>query len=210
MSRQQERLFRTPSDTPALFFCRDMKGYGLLFRKGRLLNVGLGRMDMTNLTSHTRDFCSFLKQRGDLPAGFSGTFQGHAYRLYQRQGGRCCVSDGALLLGDAAGLSYPQSGEGILPAIESALLASDTILAANGDYRHDNLEPYAAHLAIRFGSSMKSLSPPHVSGLVRFIGAKLLSSSWFVRHIVLGHWFLHTDQQTLYAPPVHPESGRQP
>jgi len=80
-------------------------------------------------------------------------FRGMAYLLYEPQGGRRRVSDGALLIGDAAGLSFPQSGEGILPAIESALLAADTILAANGDYRADNLEPYAARLANRFGNT---------------------------------------------------------
>ena len=39
-----------------------------------------------------------------------------------------------LLVGDAAGLAYPQSGEGIRPAIESGLLAAATIVEADGDY----------------------------------------------------------------------------
>lgn len=195
MSPDQERLCCTPADTPALYFSRDMKGYGWLFRKGRFLNIGLGRMDTNNLGRHTRDFCAFLQQRGDLAPGFSGRFQGHAYLLYGRQGGRTCVSDGALLIGDAAGLAQPQSGEGILPAVESALLAADTILAANGDYRRANLEPYAARLATRFGSgSMEIPSSPISSGLLRFLGARLLSSRWFARHIVLDRWFLHTRQ----------------
>ncbi len=192
MSPDQERLCRLPADTPSLFFCRDLKGYGCLFRKGRFLNVGLGRMDRTHLGRHTRDFCTFLEQRGDLPAGAAGTFQGHAYRLYQRQGGRSNVAEGALLIGDAAGLSYPQSGEGILRAIESALLAADTILAANGDYRRDKLEPHAARLAARFGGGSELPSSPLASTLLRGIGARLLSSRWFVRHVVLNRWFLHT------------------
>lgn len=51
------------------------------------------------------------------------------------------------MIGDAAGLAYPQSSEGIHPAIESAFLAADTIiLAANGDYRRDNLQTYAEKL----------------------------------------------------------------
>lgn len=199
MTPDQERLCRSHGDAPALFFCRDMKGYGWLFRKGRFLNVGLGRMDRVNLGRHTGDFCSFLEQRGDLAAGFSASFQGHAYRLYQRRGGRTCVGDGALLVGDAAGLSHPRSGEGILPAIESALLAADAILAANGDYRHDNLEPYAASLAARFGGGgMHIPSSPLSSRLLRFLGARLLSSSWFARHVVLDGWFLHTDRKALH------------
>ncbi|MFZ3208848.1 MAG: NAD(P)/FAD-dependent oxidoreductase [Geobacteraceae bacterium] len=198
MTPEQERLCRTPADTPSLFFCRDMKGYGWLFRKGQFLNIGLGRMDRRHLGRHTRDFCTFLEQRGDLPTGFVGRFQGHAYLLYERQGGRKLVRDGALLLGDAAGLSHPQSGEGILPAIESALLAADVILATNGDYRRDNLEPYAARLATCFGRwSMEIPSSPLSSGFLRFLAARMLSSSWFTRHIVLDRWFLHTQQKTL-------------
>ncbi len=194
MSRDQERLCPVPADTPALYFSRDMKGYGWLFRKGRFLNVGLGRMDRKHLGRHTRDFCTFLEKRGDLPAGAAGTLRGHAYLLYERQGGRRSVADGALLIGDAAGLSSPQSGEGILPAIESALLAADTILAANGDYRRDNLEPYAAGLAARFGGGSELPSSPFASALLRGIGARLLSSRWFTRHIVLDRWFLHTHE----------------
>jgi flavin-dependent dehydrogenase len=199
MSPDQERLCRTSADTPALFFSRDMKGYGWLFRKGRFLNVGLGRMDRKRLGRHARDFCTFLEARGDLAAGLTGRFQGHAYLLYARQGGRRCVADGALLIGDAAGLARPQSGEGILPAIESALLAADTILAANGDYRRDNLEPYAAGMATRFGGGMEIPATPLSSGLLRFLGAGLLASSWFARHIVLDRWFLHSRQKTLYS-----------
>ena len=194
MSQDQERLCRLPADTPALFFSPDMKGYGWLFRKGRFLNVGLGRMDRNYLGRHTRDFCTFLQQRGELPAGAAATLRGHAYLLYQRQGGRTCVADGTLLIGDAAGLSYPQSGEGILPAIESALLAADTILAANGDYRRDRLEPYAVSLAAHFGNGTGLPSSPFASALLRRIGARLLASRWFARNIVLDRWFLHTQR----------------
>ncbi|HEY3309371.1 MAG TPA: NAD(P)/FAD-dependent oxidoreductase [Desulfuromonadaceae bacterium] len=194
MSRDQERICHTAADTPALFFCRDMKGYGWLFRKGEFLNVGLGRMDTVNLGYHTKDFCSFLKQRGDLAAGFSNRFQGHAYRLYGQQLGRSCVGDRALLVGDAAGLAYPQSGEGILPAVESALMAADTILAAKDDYRQDKLQAYAAGLASRLGGKSIALPSSHLSSeLLRFLGARFLSSRWFVRHVVLDSWFLHAE-----------------
>lgn len=188
----QEQSCRTTLDTPELYFCRDMKGYGWLFRKGRYLNIGLGRRDTHDLGGHLRDFCAFLRQRGILTLDLAGSFQGHAYRLYGRRGRRTCLGDGALLIGDAAGLSQPQSGEGILPAIESALLASDIILEAGGDYRSDNLELYTSRLADRFadGSGNTAL----FSGLVRRIGAQLLSNRWFVRHVVLDRWFLHAHQ----------------
>ena len=193
MSSDQEQACPVPADTPALFFCRDMKGYGWMFRKGSYLNVGLGRMDTLNLGSHTRDFCEFLKQRGDLTADFSNRFQGHAYLLYQQQGGRSCVGDRALLIGDAAGLAYPQSGEGILPAIESAGLAAETILAAKDDYRREKLQYYIAGLARLYGKQSNGINSSHSTGPARFLGARFLSSRWFVRHVVLDGWFLHAE-----------------
>jgi hypothetical protein len=71
-------------------------------------------------------------------------------------------------------------------------MAADIILAANGDYRRDNLEPYAAGLAARFGSGSELPSSELASALLRCIGARLLSSRWFARHVVLDRWFLHT------------------
>ncbi len=203
INHDQEHLYRIPADTPQLFFCRDMKGYGWLLRKGQFINIGLGRMDRSGLNRHTADFCAFLEKRGYLPSGLGVRFQGHAYLLYARQGGRRLVGDGALLIGDAAGLSHPQSGEGILPAVESALLAAHTIVETNGDYRRDNLEPYTALLARLFGGEWGELpSLPFLSGVTRFVGARLLSSRRFTRHIVLDRWFLHTHRETL-----HPETG---
>jgi len=198
MSREEERLCPIQSDTPELFFCRDMKGYGWVFRKGSCLNIGLGRRDTHHLGRHTNDFFRFLENRGCVPAGFSGRFRGHAYLLYDRRGGRSCAGDGALLIGDAVGLSHPLSGEGILPAIESALLAADTIIAADGDYRRHKLEPYAARLACHFGRSCTKIpSSPLSSRILRILGAGLLSNSLFSRHIVLDRWFLHCGRQPL-------------
>jgi len=191
LDRNQERLCPIPADTPALFFCRDLKGYGWLFRKGRFLNVGLGRMDPCRLDLHRRDFCRFLVERGIISWGVSGAFRGHAYLPYVRRGGRACVADGVILVGDAAGLSYPMSGEGILPAVESALLAAEIIVAAAGDYRSGNLEPYEAALTERFGGCRELPSSPLVSSLLLPIGRRLVSNSVFARHMVLNRWFLH-------------------
>ena len=197
ISPEPERICHTAAEMPALYFCRDMKGYGWLLRKGGVINIGLGRQDREHLGRHMRDFCAFLVQRGVLESRFACKFRGHAYLLYEQQGGRTCVGDGMMLIGDAAGLAYPQSGEGILPAIESAILAADTILAANGDYQRADLEPYVARLATRFGSSKAVRSSPMTSGLLRFLGAGMLSSSWFTRHVLLNRWFLHANQKEL-------------
>ncbi|MBW4056224.1 MAG: NAD(P)/FAD-dependent oxidoreductase [Proteobacteria bacterium] len=200
MSPAEEQQCRIQPDTPVLYFCQDMKGYGWLFRKGKYLNIGFGRKDAGNIVRHTKDFCTFIEQQAGLQDSLPARLQGHAYRLYTGEGRRHCFGDGAILIGDAAGVACPDSGEGILPAIESALLASETILAAKGDYSCVNLEPYAVRLGSHFGSEHPHVSSlPAFSRLSCFLGTKLLSNSWFARHIVLDRCFLHTDRKILHA-----------
>ena len=199
MTPEQARLCPVQGDTPTLYFCRDLLGYGWLMRKGNYLNMGLGRLDRQNIGQHLREFQTFLEQRGEMPSSLAEGFHGHAYLLYGGNNGRSRVSDGALLIGDAAGIAHRQSGEGILPAIESAILAADTVIAAKGDYRRSCLEPYVAHLATRLGNGgRESAASPRMSGLARFLGARFFESRWFARHIVLNRWFLHTGRQPLF------------
>lgn len=198
LTPEEARRCSIPTDMPALFFSRDMKGYGWLFRKGSYLNIGLGRMDVCNLARHTVEYCSFLTRRGYLAADITGRFQGHAYRVFQKQDRRRSVADGALLIGDAAGVARSFSGEGILPAIESGFMAADTILAANGDYRSEQLDAYEAGLNDHFGGGSADAAPSPVSpDIMKFLGARLLSSSLFTRHVLLDRWFLNTNHETL-------------
>jgi hypothetical protein len=108
------------------------------------------------------------------------------------------IDDGVLLVGDAAGLAYPQSGEGIRPAVESGLMAAATILGAQGAYGRDALLPYSARLATRFGSAVPP-APGGPSFMRKFFGAMLLENRWFTRHVVLDRWFLHGHQPALEA-----------
>jgi geranylgeranyl reductase family protein len=180
-------------ETPELFFCQDLKGYGWCFRKGRHLNIGLGREDNQHLPEHLKAFCDFLQQLGKIPSSLPERFHGHAYLLY-RHGARNLISDGLMLIGDAAGLAYPQSGEGIRPAVESGLMAADTILAAKGDFRRERLDPYRGLLAARFGNGSASSTSVLPETLRTFLAGKLLTNRWFTRHVVLDRWFLHNHQ----------------
>src|SRR5262249_3825074 len=114
---------------PELYFCQDLAGYGWCFRKGAHLNIGLGRTDPTGLADHVAEFREFLRSRGKVTCDIPARFHGHAYRLYERIVPKL-ADDGVLLIGDSAGLAYPQSGEGIRPAVESGMLAADVILEA--------------------------------------------------------------------------------
>ena len=127
----RSRGWITAPEMPELYFAGDLKGYGWVFRKGRFLNIGLGRVDRHSLPKATADFIAFLRAQQRIPADAPLRWRGHAYLL--SSGRRRTVDEGVVLAGDAAGLAYPASGEGIRPAIESGLLAASVIVAVKGD-----------------------------------------------------------------------------
>jgi flavin-dependent dehydrogenase len=185
-------------ERPELYFSQDLAGYGWCFRKGNYLNVGYGRVDAHALPADSASFVSFLRTIGRLPRDLSWRWRGHAYLL---AGGfaRKAVDDGVLLIGDAAGLAYPQSGEGIRPAIESGLLAARAIAEARGRYTRERLSAYERSLRRRFGSGLAArglarVVPPR---LARALAPQLFRSEWLVRHLVLDRWFLHASEPAL-------------
>ena len=186
-------------ETPELFFCRDLAGYGWCVRKGDYLNIGLGREDNRGLSERLDAFCGYLREQHRIPSALPGRFHGHAYLLYPHSP-RPLFDRGALLIGDAAGLAYLESGEGIRPAVESGLLAAETIVQAHGDYRAERLAVYAERMVERFGprrQSARSSPFPPLGGLRRFAGRQLLTNRWLTRHLVLDRWFLHRQQSAL-------------
>ena len=126
--RRAGRQCAVQPDQPELYFCDDLKGYGWCFRKGNFLNVGLGREGNHRLTEQVQSFGRWLRIAGQNSCRSAARFKGHAYLLYSHASAPV-VGDGVLLIGDAAGLAYPQSGEGIRPAIESGLMAAQSSLA---------------------------------------------------------------------------------
>lgn len=196
MDAEQRDQCRVDGEVPELFFCRDLKGYGWCFRKGNFLNIGLGREDNQHLSDHVEAFHDFLKHRGRVPQA-SPRFKGHAYLLYN-SGARTFVGDGVLLVGDALGLAYAQSGEGIRPAVESALMAAEVIVKAKGDYTHGNLAAYVRQIETRFGKRtagpLEHLIPAWIK---RSLGRRLIANPWFSRRVLVEKWFLHSDQPPL-------------
>ncbi len=203
LSAGQASSCRVSPETPELYFCSDLQGYGWCFRKQGFLNVGLGRRDRHHLSSHVHEFVDFLQARRRIPLDIPTTWRGHAYRLFESMP-RAVLDDGIVLIGDAAGLAYPESGEGIRPGIESGLMAAGTILAARGRYDRDHLAPYQRALHARFRRPtwprvLTAAVPPR---LVRSAATWLLTQPWFARRVVLDRWFLHTSQ-----PALEPQNG---
>jgi flavin-dependent dehydrogenase len=213
LSPRQQAACRVDPEQPELYFCPDLKGYGWCFRKETTLNVGLGRQDRRRLTEHLHGFVRALVSAGHLPADLPTAWHGHAY-LLNGSSPRAVADDGVLLIGDAGGLAYAQSGEGIRPAIESGLLATRAIVAAGGDPRCAALEPYRIALAHRFGverqtrSGEPAVAPRGARGLTGFLpdpvvqalARRLIATRWFARRVVLDRWFLHAGEAPLAAP----------
>lgn len=191
MDQGQQDLCKVQADTPELYFLPVLDGYGWCVRKGAFLNIGLGRTENKHLAKNVTQFHEFLVEQNKVPANKSARFHGHAYRLASHRKQRHIVDDGVMLIGDAAGLAYPQSGEGIYTAVKSGLLAAATIFEANNDYRMAALGNYPTRLNKFFGNgaSLTSISLPNA---LRSMAAQLLfKNNYFSRHILLDKWFLH-------------------
>jgi geranylgeranyl reductase family protein len=175
------------SDVPSLFFSTDLDGYGWCVPKGEYVNVGIGHRDHRVLAAEFGRFLDLLDRRQVVPDARKLPWHGHAY-LASGAGGRPIVGDGVLLVGDAAGLAYPTSGEGITPAIASALLAAHTLIEAAPPYVRATLQPYVE--AVSRTHPRVAPIPAALAAIRRPIGRLLLSSPFFTRHVVLDRWFL--------------------
>lgn len=173
---------RVESERAELYFCRDLLGYGWCVRKGDFLNVGLGRRVGSRLPRHVTAFVEFLVRSGRLAEPPAQGWRGHAYRV--REGAGIVTGDtDAVLVGDAAGLAFPESGEGILPAVVSGQLAAEAILEPGG------CGAYPERLAEHLGRPRRG---PAIPGTLAALAARLLlGRPWLVRRVVLDRWFLH-------------------
>jgi flavin-dependent dehydrogenase len=186
-----EARLPTSGETPELYFCRELDGYGWRVRKGNYINVGIGRLECRSLPPVVARFVAFLERSGKLRNHGERRWRGHAY-LVSAPVRRRTVGDGVLLVGDAAGLAWPQSGEGIRPAVQSGLVAAQTIVNAAGRYTRGNLDRYGGWLRQTFAESrlVRTLSPLVPAALWTPLALRLLGNPAFVRQVVLNRGFL--------------------
>jgi geranylgeranyl reductase family protein len=174
-------------EMPELFFCRDLEGYAWCVRKGGYLNIGIGRRDKGDFNEHVDGFIGFLERTRRATRASAVRWHGHAY-LASGTGPRPLTGDGMMVVGDAAGLAYPESGEGIRPAVESGRLAAETLVAGGGRIGRDDLQPYEAELRTRYPPARPY--PDAFSGVVKALGRGLMRSPAFTRHVLIDRWFL--------------------
>lgn len=195
-------------ESPELFFWSDLLGYGWCVQKGRYLNIGAGRLSRSEFPAAVRQFTAMLEERGLHVDQVRASWKGHAY-LLGATSTRTIVDDGVLLAGDAAGLALAPSGEGILAAVESGIMAAEAILGAAPDYSRDHLARYSTDIEARFGRRGQRNGLTRVPAWVRAIAARvILGSSWLSRRVLIEDAFLHTRRQGFtsdWQPPTnHP------
>jgi geranylgeranyl reductase family protein len=119
-------------------------GYAWIFPKGDHVNVGVGgdESEGPRLRAHLRRLC---EQHGLDPEELAET---RGYRLPMRRPDSALARGTAAVIGDAAGLIDPFSGDGMYEAFLSAQLAADAALAVLAG-RAAGLEPYADQVARR-------------------------------------------------------------
>lgn len=200
MTPAQSARCRVRPEQAELYFCQDLTGYGWCVRKGDFLNVGLGREEPGNLAQALQSFWTWLIEMQRIGATDAPHFKGHAYLLHS-QSRRTVVADRCVLVGDAAGLAYPQSGEGIRPAVESALLAATAIGESAADFNLASLQRYNAMLDLRFGPRLQAPAPRRraESSMRQSIGRFLVTRESFARHVLLDRFFLHRKEPALSA-----------
>jgi geranylgeranyl reductase family protein len=116
-------------------------GYGWVFPKGDHVNIGLGGWEGEGprLRERLRDLCAAHGISYDDLEGLRG------YRLPLRSPSSRLARGRAAIVGDAAGLVDPVSGDGIFEAFLSGKLASEAVLDLLAG-RAEGLEPYGQRL----------------------------------------------------------------
>jgi geranylgeranyl reductase family protein len=124
-------------------------GYGWVFPKGDHANIGLGGWEREGpgLRSHLRALCAAHGvEPGDLEAV-------RGYRLPLRSPVSTLARGRAAVVGDAAGLVDPISGDGMFEAFLSGRLASEAVLDLLAG-SSEGLEPYGERLTRQLGTHL--------------------------------------------------------
>ena len=121
-------------------------GYGWVFPKGDHVNVGVGGWESEG--PRLREHLAALCKRESIDVDSLESVRGH--RLPLRRPGFVPARGRALLVGDAAGLVDPLTGDGMYEAFVSARLAAEAALDLLSG-REETVEPYAERLARTVG-----------------------------------------------------------
>jgi geranylgeranyl reductase family protein len=124
-------------------------GYGWVFPKGDHANIGIGGWEREGprLRASLRELCAAHGVEAEELEGVRG------YRLPLRSPRSLLARGRAAVIGDAAGLVDPVSGDGMFEAFLSAKLAAETVTDLLQG-RADGLEPYGEELTRRLATHL--------------------------------------------------------
>ena len=126
-------------------------GYGWIFRKGDHMNLGVGGWESQGPTLRER-LAELCAQHGVSADDLTDV---RGYRLPLRRPASPLVKGRALLVGDAAGLVDPLTGDGIYEALLSARLATEAVVELL-EGRAQDLSGYERKLLRAVGSLHKT------------------------------------------------------
>jgi flavin-dependent dehydrogenase len=146
-----EKEFAYPGrdDLCHMYVRRGLAGYAWVVPKGDgFVNIGLGgkakyfKSAGGKIHDHFRAFLADLVRWKVLDAATAADLQetGHPYYIFTRHGE--VKRDNCFLIGDSAGLASVDLGEGIGPAVESALMVAQEILGT-GTYRKEAISTFS-------------------------------------------------------------------
>lgn len=114
-----------PSDTTEIYFDkRYFGGYGWLFPKGDVANVGLGIRHRRNLNDLRKNLDYFL-QRLKSQNKITGKVTGYNAGWIPAEAPRKIVKSNIMLVGDAAGQTHPITGAGVAQAVICGHMAGE-------------------------------------------------------------------------------------
>ena len=140
-----------------------IEGYGWVFPKKEILNIGFGGYNRTIKTIKIKeiwtDYINLLKKDGYFPAGQEvPPVKGAPLPLDGPI--KATTMDYTLIVGDSAGMVSPLSGEGIYYGMHAGKIAIDTIKKAleTNDFSQKNLDQYHRDWNKVFGKELRDLS----------------------------------------------------
>lgn len=141
VARQYEMALKETMNHSEVYFSENyLGGYAWLFPKGKFANVGLGMhsTQSAELKGKLDDFVKTLVEKDRLYPGSSVRTTGGLVPI----GGPAekTVVKNVILAGDAAGLTHPITGAGILSAVISGKLAGKTASAALDESQNGSVD----------------------------------------------------------------------
>ena len=126
-------------------------GYGWLFPKGKVANVGVGvSSGKSNLRKLLDGFMERLSSEGKVLASEISSTAG----LIPVGGPVKTVIENIMLVGDAAGQTHPITGAGIAQAVLCGKLAGESAAAAAVENNHFHKKKYEKKWKMIYGSSL--------------------------------------------------------